>query len=291
MPTTLRAAYREHRQRRWRAAVLRKTLSGHKGIANGRYLTYLVKEGATNRLKAHIFAHALAEETGRTLVPCWYRNSECYATYTDLCIAQSSDDWRYADYLLVRYNETTDRADPELNLIRTSSVDLIVLDLSWQYARLAKLVDRLGGSADYKHKALASFSPQPDILDQVKKRKTEWRGTMIGVHARFGDFVDFRQAINVERYITATKRALIEHPGAGIFLSSDGSAEQLAPFFAAFQEQITHQTSLGRDNIAGVQHAFADILMLRDCDHLILTPHSGFGEFAARLGGVPFEYA
>ncbi|MEL6360253.1 MAG: hypothetical protein AAFR21_04155 [Pseudomonadota bacterium] len=298
LPNGFSDPLRRLRQSAWRASALNQTLKSLNAFYDlsqegaGPQITYLVKEGLTNRLKSHIIAAHIAKETGRFLQPIWRATPECNAMYTDLFVSGETQFAPPTFHRLVYYDETTNKASPSLHELLEIEDDLLVLDLNWQYARMGRLIEMIGGPQAFREIVRETLPVRDDLLTIADARRTDWPQTVIGVHIRFGDFVKFDQAIGIDRYITAVRAALERLPNAAVFVASDATVNQLQPFFDAMSNQrVLFEESPPRDDVTGVQNALIDILLLSSCDRLVLTPLSGFGDFAARWGDVPCDWA
>lgn len=286
LPAAARNEFASVRTHFRRSRIMRDLQRDHRRTqATGKYVTYLVMQGLTNRLKAHVMAAHVADRLGRVLVPVWYPTPECHATFEDLFDSPDAG-WTYRTHRMLSYTVGADIANPGLYALHVEKADLLVLDLDWQYIYTEHLLNRVGGIEAFQALFARTATPQADILRRVEATVSGWDRPMIGVQIRRGDFVTFRQAISIQAYIDATERALEQQGDAGILLSSDASHAELEPFLVHFGSRVAFSESRGRGEQGGVCDALHDLLVLSRCHHLVLTPISGFGDVAARIGGV-----
>ncbi|SHM61914.1 hypothetical protein SAMN05443432_11036 [Roseovarius litoreus] len=259
------------------------------GADGKKYLTYLVMQGMTNRIKAHIVAAHYAKCLGRTLVPVWQKTPECAAEFSDL-FSNIQPEWSFETLKVLGYKAKTDKASEDLDTLKHEQCDLLVLDLDWQYIYMRNMIDRIGGEGAFVELFETSLTVRSDILTRVGHAVSSWARPMIGVQVRRGDFVKFRMAVPIERYIEAAELALQRRSDAGIYLASDASRMELEPFLEYFGDRCVFSESTRRDKGDGVRDAMYDLLLLSRCCHLILTKNSGFGHMAAQIGSITYEW-
>jgi hypothetical protein len=259
------------------------------GSDGRKYVTYLVMQGLTNRFKAHLMAAHYAEQLGRTLVPVWYKTPECHASFEDV-FSNSAPAWSYQTKRVVGYDVARNRASAEISDMKDDHSDLLILDLDWQYTYMPRLTDRIGGTQKFADLFAQTLNVRDDIKSRVATTVAAWGCPMIGVQLRRGDFVKLGMSVPTEHYITAAKMALATRPDAKIYLASDATRSELAPFLDHFGTKCVFTERKGRDNEEGIRDAMYDLLLLSRCSYLILTKFSGFGHMAAQIGAVPFEW-
>lgn len=268
LPAWGRRRLKEIRTARRRCRLLQRLQAVHGTSApSGKYLTYFVMQGMTNRLKGHLMAACYAEVLNRTLVPFWQKTPECAAIFADL-FDHAGEDWHYATQKVVTYSVETDMASAEPETLLQDPADLIVLDLDWQYIPMSALLRRLGDKS-FSDSFQRTLPVRGDIVRRVDATADAWRRPMVGAQIRRGDFASFGQAHPTNRYIAATEAALKTRPEAGILLTSDARRSELADFVDHFWERCSFAESKSRDDEDGVRDAMYDLLLLSRCRYLI----------------------
>lgn len=246
-----------------------------------RVVAYLCHAGLANRLRAHLVAQAYALRYGCALHAHWPRTEHFAATFADLFEALPPTPLSRGPLAFIA------RGEPLPPLPQTS---LVVFRQDWQYIEPNELGAHTADVADEVRRRLR---PRQTIIDETDRFAATMPWPAVGVHIRLGDFKQNDQALPITRFLSAVaafdRRNSTTMP---LFLASDGSPEELAPFYASLPGRIHRRCgSSDRSGNEAVGDALVDMLLLARCQHVIQTPRSSFGQVACFLGGCPGEPA
>ena len=123
----------------------------------------------------------------------------------------------------------------------------------------------------------------------------------LGIHLRWGGdhrpqpVLDSEWADMVECAAAVVPRSFRTTSGLVVFVAADtdeSRSKARALLSAKFPQArvVFYEQWLRSDNVPGVQAALTELLLLSECDNLILTPASSYGEQAQALAGKPGYY-
>jgi hypothetical protein len=248
---------------------------------------YFAHAGLGNRLRAHMMAQLYAQRTGRTLLTGWVSSIHLGAGFTDLFAWDGPEKVPFESIRCISYRKGDlspqgDRQDFQ--------EEMVYFEPEWQFVDKEYLAAAMGEQDYLPAESLHPCAKLQARLDEIRRK---WPSSMLGIHVRRGDFVTHsRQAISMERYVSSARKVLASMaPETHVFLASDASDEELQPLQDAFPNRIDKRSVGSRESLDGAEDSLIDMMLLSSTQHLILTPGSTFGEFAALYGRVPTTYA
>lgn len=249
-----------------------------------KYLTYLASAGLGNRLRAHLIAYVISIKTERKLLIRWFSNVHCHSTFYDL-FEPSSLLYQKGRFHSIEYLKNPKELVDSANVaVEENSRDVLILDFEWQFVEYKYLVEVIRGFDLRKILVL-----RQDLQKEVDQLVEYIGGDFLGVHIRRGDFKVTGQIVALEKYIALISCKVDENPDIKIFIASDENRDQLEPLLSHFRNIYFRETK-GRQSLNGMEDAVIDMFLLSEARQLILTPGSTFGELAALIGEVPYEF-
>lgn len=273
---------------------------GSVGVTNAGRARLLVvcRGGLCNRMRTLVSGVAIAEASGRRFEAWWPLTADCEAPFEALFEAP----WAITTVSEAAAREAVGgpHSDaPPPDLLRVAVPDVIVEYFGWldqpeRFSHHRALRRRAG-------ELFPQLRPRPTIAARAARLRAErFRGHMLGVHLRRGDYRQHRPewATNTASALAIADDYLGLHPAAGLYLTSDdgstfaseGPAEGVAARFAArYGERLVVNTpaSLSR-GAQGIEDALVDLLLLRATDALIGTAGSSFSELGVFAREVPW---
>jgi hypothetical protein len=152
------------------------------------------------------------------------------------------------------------------------------------------------GGEEIIYRAVTNYFLRPSkIVNEMKQKFIEQNfpsdSYRLGIHIRGGP--DFRPSpipdTEWNKFLECAK-AIIPNDKTNviIFVAADTPESRLkaGQIFADYKV-VFYDTWLRSNNAAGVQAALTELLLLSECNNLILTPHSSYGEQAQAINGKP----
>ena len=140
-----------------------------------------------------------------------------------------------------------------------------------------------GSDQDYK---LFRFTDY--IKNEVEKEYQKINGPYIGIHIRRTDHIDVIKHSPLENYLTQINKCILENPSQKFFLATDDgkTKEYLSKKYGERFYTINHK--LGRGDLAGIQGAVIELLLLSKSSIIICSALSSYSDTAILLGNIKY---
>lgn len=258
--------------------------------------------GLCNRLRVMLSGRELAKESGRRFLVFWPVTDSCGCPFNRLFDEQITP----ASSELVRklqpkymcrywYGPGSPKMGQPIDLMSEPDQDILAFSYSWLlYPGRYPLHDLL---QDRVHRALDRLQPADSIHAKIEAFKSRhFTPLTIGVHIRRGDYWRFSPVTMapLERYFQEIDKAVDEHPGSTVFVSTDDGAPVnqrtgevicegiVGKLSARYGRRVVNSrpTSLIRSEPEAVQDAVVDLLLLRSTHRFIGTYRSSFSDLS-----------
>jgi len=257
--------------------------------------------GLSNRLKVLVSGKTLAEAAGRQFTMLWKPSTPCNSGFSALF----ENDWNVvatekadlpALQIIPQFVEPPDLFSRKEKNLYVSSTDWLLYPYIYPWHMpLLKRCEEI----------FAALQPVPALQKRLASfREDNFRGQMIGVHLRRGDFHQYRpDAIkNTPKALALVDHLLDSIPDVGILLCTDDGAPNpngkvnppdgvLEQFQKRYGSRLvtTRPVSLDRKTPEAIRDALVDLWLLRSVDFFIGTRGSSFSGLAVYGRDIPFE--
>lgn len=241
-----------------------------------RVVTYATYAGLANRLRAHFIAAAIADLTGRELVPVWLSTKELASDGSDvLANAPTLEDRRLLRTRPVRMLSCADGAHL-VKRARMHSSSVLALDFDAQWISIRDARATLGRTAP------VSIAVRGAIDDEANQIMSGWRGRTLAVHIRQTDFVSHTPfARSVAEFEAEISRRPTGY--STLLIASDGPVVLSTTTRDRFEHVQVIQPTLARTEPGVAPEAMAHVLALARADDFIGSPMSSFSELVSAI--------
>lgn len=238
-----------------------------------------VRQGLCNRLRVLMSASHLAERYGRELIVCWRADENCGARFGDLFTNPIAE----TDALPNHPPPLTYSPPAEVAQAVQSADPVVCLsDCHWLVT---------DGEERATVPYFLALRPVEAVTEAVEATAAQFRGRIVGVHVRRGDFARFlEQCYNLKLPVLERYFAYLDRWRGTIFLATDGGDEVIGPFRHRYGRRlVTYARRLaGRSTPQAVRAALVDVYLLQRCQAIVGTRFSSFSSLARCITGAPY---